>query len=232
MVEEIIDVYKKNLGQRLLSIYVGGSVALGAAVIGKSDVDTYAIVDVPKEKLEDEYEKWVDSERKRLDRRYPFQRGVEIHLISKDAISEGKKFQIKYTSACVYGIDLSKDYPEYPITRETFALIRVSIYKDIQYALDDLSKTDDPVEISRIGTWISKRLIRSFGVMVLWKENVYTMDIEPIVKILIRYYPNKKKEIETLLHYSKSAPSDKDIIKNMLNSTGKWLIEEDAEIFG
>ncbi|GEM_PF-5542772 len=140
VIEDILEACKHHLGSHLISLYVGGSLPLGTAQENKSDVDTYTIVSLSKEQIEKAYDEWVDIERKSLDNKYPFQRGIEIHLISIDSIPENKKFQMKVLAACAYGRDFASELPAYKLDKETLKKIRLSEERDIQIARKDLEK--------------------------------------------------------------------------------------------
>lgn len=195
IVDEIIKTCKEHLDDRFVSMYIGGSVAHGKAVENKSDVDSYVLVNLNRDQIEENQRVWVDIERKRLDNLFPFQRGVEIHLIPINNISEGKKFQMKVLSVWVYGKNYSNELPEYKLDKETLKHIRVNMEKDIQIARKELQETEDVKEIRRIGPWIAKRLIRSAGMMWMWKGDFFTMDINVLADNFVSSYPDKKLEI-------------------------------------
>ncbi|MES2408910.1 MAG: nucleotidyltransferase domain-containing protein [Patescibacteria group bacterium] len=231
-VDEIIKTCNEHLGSKLISIYIGGSVSHGDAIEDKSDVDSYVVVNLTEQECKGLDDVWVLNEEKRIDTLFPFQRGVEIHLIPADHISEGKKFQMKVFSARVYGKDFGLELHDYKLDRETMGRIRVDAKKDIETAKEDLAGTDDAKEIMKVGKWISKRIIRSSGMLCMWKENSYTMEIPKLVQMVSQYYPEKKEELDELFEYTKNPTSNKVQMQHLLRSFGAWLIEEDKNIFG
>ncbi len=154
-----------------------------------------------------------------------------MHLIPVNQISEGIKFKMKVFSAHVYGKDLSVELPVYKLDRKTLGLVRVNLAKDIETARKELLEADDAEEIKKIGRWISKRLIRSAGMMCMWKGDFFTMEVETLADLFASQYPTKKTEIFTLLAYTKDSPEDKRILLSIFGSFGEWLVKEDREIF-
>lgn len=229
--DAVVDVYKKIFDKNLISVYVGGSIALGEAIENKSDVDTYAIVDLDPEEL-DEIDKIIlKSEKEKLNTRFPFQTKVEMHLYSKDSIGLRKSFQLGLLATRIYGSDVIDESKKYILSKDTFQKVRVSISDDIVKAHKKISNATTSMDIKLIGTWIAKRLIRDAGTLVMWKGDFYTMDIQLMVKIFTDEYSNKKVEIDTLENWVNNPPESKEEIIQFLNNFGKWLVEEDERIF-
>ena len=60
-IDDVIEVYKKVCGDKLINIYVRGSVAKGQAVEGISDLDTYAFIEGPLTSDPNEYKAIFNS---------------------------------------------------------------------------------------------------------------------------------------------------------------------------
>ncbi|MCF7865771.1 MAG: hypothetical protein K9M11_04720 [Candidatus Pacebacteria bacterium] len=236
-VDAAIDVYKKVFGESLVSVYVGGSVACGEAIESKSDIDTYAVLNIPQEKVEEIVKTTLDGERLRLDSEFPFLTKFEMHAYSLDILGIRKQFQLRILAVCVYGKNFDADFPNYPLTRETFQKVRISMSGDIEKARLQLQKADlsQPEYSKYVATgarWVAKRLIRNAGTLALWKENFYTMNVPMMAEIFAEAYPDKKAEIGVLLSWVENPPSDANVVLNVLDTFGKWLIEEDERVFG
>jgi predicted nucleotidyltransferase len=231
VVDEIVDALKNLVKEDLVAVYVGGSVATGDAVLHHSDVDTYAIVDLSKKEIEEKFNEIVFNESKKIDLLFPYQRGVEMHLVSINEISEGRKFQLKNLSVCVYGNDISQEIPLYTLNKETIAKIRVSVADDIEKARKWLINAKKESEIEKISQWISKRLIRNAGMLCMWREDYFTMEIPLLVEMFSKYYKEKIEDIETLYRFTKTPPKSKESIEGVFDSFGSWLIEEDRKVF-
>lgn len=228
----MIKVCKENLGDHLISVYVGGSVAHGEAVEVKSDIDLYAITDLNDEKIKECQNSWVNNEIDRLNKFYPFQRGAEINLFSIDNLPEGKKLQMKVFATWVWGKDFDQELSPIRLDKETCGRVRLSMKRDLDIARQKLETLSDVKEINKIGFEISKRLIRSAGMMCMWRVDFYTMEIDKLVEMFSSFYPEKKVEMENLHRFVEHPPSDKEEILVMFDSFGKWLMEEDRRVFG
>ena len=229
--DAIIEVYKKTFGENLISVNIGGSIACGEAVENKSDVDSYAIINLDQEELKKIDETVLKAERRSLNDAYPFQKKIEMHLYSVNGLGVRKQFQLRLLATCVFGKNYDNEFPNYPLTRETFKVVRVSIPGDIEKTYEKLKNAVSKEEIESVGRWIAKRLIRDAGTLVLWKGNFYTMNIPLMAEIFTNAYPEKKVEIDTLIHWIDVPPQQKDTITNFLEDFGKWLVEEDKKVF-
>jgi len=231
-VDEIVNVCKKHLGNNLVSVYVGGSVALGEGKEDKSDIDTYAIVSVSEPDIKEAEKTWVKDEVAMLNKLFPFQRGIEILLKPVDNILLRKKFQMKVIAAHVYGKDFDSEIEPFKLDRETLKLIRYLPGREIDSARRKLEMFDTPEKIKETAVWIAKRLVRGGGTLVMWKGDFYTMDISTLAEIFIKDYPEKAEEMKKALDWTKNAPENKQEILNFLDTFGNWLVEEDARVFG
>ena len=242
-----IEAYKNVFGDSLVSVYIGGSVACGEAIEGKSDIDTYAVLNISQEKVEEIVKVKLDPERLKLDSEFPFLSKFEMHAYSLDIMGIRKQFQLRLLAVCVFGKNFDGDFPNYPLTKETFQKVRISMSGDIQKARTQLEKAN--LNSSRVGEskmkeseylkyvatgarWVAKRLIRNAGTLALWKGDFYTMNVPMMAEIFAHAYPDKKAEIEVLLSWVDNPPSDKDVVLKFLDTFGAWLVEEDERVFG
>lgn len=230
VVDEIISVCKTNLGSHLIAVYIGGSVACGQAIEGKSDVDSYVVVDLDKHDITQAYPQWVEKERKQLDLKFPFQRGVEIHL-QPNVLSERNKFRFTVLTALVHGKSLVPPDTKFVLDKETLRRVRVDVAQDITTARTELFVSDDLAEIARIGTWVAKRLIRGAGTLVLWKAEYYTMDVKLLSDLFLSDYPAQRESIGILMDLIEHPCHDKQKVIDILDSFGSWLVAEDKNIF-
>ena len=231
VVNEMVKTCREHLGDHLISVYVGGSVAHGEAVDVKSDIDLYAITDLNDEKIKEAQNSWVNGEMDRLNKLYPFQRGAEINLFFIDKLPEGKKLQMKVFSTRVWGKDFDPELPPIRLDKETCGRVRLSMKRDIDIAREKLETASDVKEIKKIGFEIAKRLIRSAGMMCIWRVDFYTMETDKLVDMFVSFYPEKEREMRNLYEFEKNPPSNKEEILAMFDSFGEWLMGEDKRVF-
>lgn len=230
-VDLIVEKYKEIFGKKLVSVYINGSVATGDAVENTSDIDTNVIVDMSEEEINEVAKQTLSKEIDELQKSIPFASKIELHTYPKDSLSERKRFQMKITGVCVYGKNYDDESPEYKLERETLKKFRVSVSDDIKKVKKWLEIDNNPIEIKNDAIWISKRLIRNSGTLVMWKGDFYTMDIHLLAKMFIEHYPQKKDSMETMLGWVANPTEDKEIILSFLNDFGDWLVKEDARVF-
>lgn len=230
--DAIVEVYKKTFDENLISVYVGGSVAVGESVENKSDVDTYAIIDLPQGDLDEIDKKVLNTERDRLNIYFPFQSKIEMHLYPKDSLGVRKSFQLGLLATKIYGEDIVDESKKYVLGKELFQRVRVSVSGDIKKAYEKLDKSATTESTKSVGTWIAKRLIRSAGTLSMWKGDFYTMNIQLMVNMFTDEYPDKKTEIDTLANWVNNPTESKEEVIQFLKIFGEWLIEEDERIFG
>ncbi len=234
-VEELVESYKKNVGAKLVSVYIEGSVALRTAIENKSDLDSFAIVEMNEDEIEEAHKTWVEGERKRIDALFPFQKGVEMHFAPLNELNDKKyfhkKFQMKLMAVCVYGKDFADEIPPIKLDKETLALIRVNIARAIGMANEELKSESNPQEMARICTWITKRIVRAGGMLVLWKGDFFTTNVEKNAEVFENAYPEKKEEIEKAFGYVTNPTENKKEILDFLDSFGVWIVEEDKKVF-
>jgi predicted nucleotidyltransferase len=228
---DIVSLYKKIFGSKLISVYVGGSVAIGEAVEGKSDIDTYVVVDEAEGKLAVINDTILKEEREILNKKYPFQTRIETHPYSKDNLGIQRQFKFKTSAVCIFGHNYDSEFPNFALSKETFRKVRINISKDIQRFFEKLEKDSSKKSIESATVWVAKRLIRNAGTLVIWKGDFFTMNVQMMADIFVKEYPQQKEEIQTLLSWTKKPPQDKEPVILFINKFGQWLIAEDKMVF-
>jgi hypothetical protein len=106
VLEDVVEVYKKHFGDKLINVYVRGSVPKGQAVEDISDLDSFAYVDLEDDEIESG---WQSEARKWLKEKYPFVEDFEIYA---ESLPENPGFIISQ-SLCLYGkeIEVKKRKP-------------------------------------------------------------------------------------------------------------------------
>ena len=139
---------------------------------------------------------------------------------------------MKVIAAHVYGKDFDSEIGPFKLDKETLKSIRYLPENEIKSAKRKLELFNTSEKIKETAIWISKRLVRGGGILVLWEQDFYTMDVNVLADLFIERYPNKANEIKTALNWITNAPENKQEVLDFLDSFGSWLIEEDNRIFG
>src|SRR5215213_4424470 len=141
VVELIRDAYLKNLGERVHSIYLRGSVARGHAIEGISDVDTFAVLRTQEDALD---LSWVYRLNSEIEASNPFCNGIEVVCLPYQELLnyDNEQFAswrmiVKTQSLCIYGEDLAEGLPRFKPGTETFTHAG-DLRKDIQKFSDGL----------------------------------------------------------------------------------------------
>ena len=102
MINEVVEVYKKQFGNNLKNVYIRGSVAKGEAIKNISDLDTFAYVDLEKEDI---VKNWAKDDAINLKNKYPFVEHFEFVAKPLSSFLENKL--ILNQSVSVYGESLN-----------------------------------------------------------------------------------------------------------------------------
>ncbi len=230
VVEDVINEFKKHFGDKLIAVYVRGSVAAGRAVDGISDVDDTAIVDLPEDQID---VSWRQDFHKAMKEKYPFVYALEGNVDSFDSIKKSANHGLflKTQSLRVYGQDLASELPEFELGRNTVAHA-FSIKKNIDAAQQFiLEQKDNPERIKRRCTVIMKRIVRSGFELVMERSHKYTRDLYLCWQEFSKYYPEKSDIMKKVMELGIYPTSDVSEIQEVLGDLGPWLDEEVKKVF-
>jgi predicted nucleotidyltransferase len=223
-VKDVIKAYQEHLGENLHSVYILGSVARGNPREGVSDLDTLAVV---KDESEDVDLPWKEDLRKVMYPRYPFIYEVDVDVVSIEEVSRIKWYRVllKLESACVYGIDMSRELPEMQPGEDT----RISMpatKRRIEATMRALDEVTDEEELKEWSRGVTRRMIRSAYELIEVEEGKYTRELEKCVEVFSLYYPDQADSIRKALEITRVPSSNKDETQALLQTFGKWLIVE------
>lgn len=230
-VDEIVRAYKEQYGDALHSVYLRGSVAKGKAADGVSDIDTYAFVDLPKEKID---RSWIPQFAEELMRQYPFVNGVEliVSLLEGFEHRRGQRIAIKTQGICLYGKDLDGRIPQLKPGKDTVMHVH-SIAKDVQKVRESVSSDNVSAEdVRKECTWIMKRILRTGCELVMERSGKYTRDLYPCYELFVQYYPEQAEEMRRVLDLAINPTKDEQKILTVLDGIGVWVGAEARRVFG
>jgi predicted nucleotidyltransferase len=188
LVDEVKAVYKQISGDKLVAIYLAGSIPRGQFRSGKSDADFYAIVNIPKnsdsvkaikEKLLKLGKKWI-------------QRGVtnvDSKILYLEEINHTKNrrtaFIIQTDAICIYGqpVDLSFSIPENVIDLATLMnkLAKIRLRKIENRLSSGLSQEKDIRRITKLTIRCAYGLALLAGAPYAPDYTIYQREIEKFV---------------------------------------------------
>lgn len=232
LVEKVIEFYRSEAGENLLSVYVRGSVAKGSAVEFVSDLDSFCIT---KQKFRPSDEA-CGRFRKLVQEEFPFCNGVELtgsSLELLEVLIAPKKRNIwqeliKTQSVCVFGKDLADQIQAFEL--KDMVAHSYWIEREIETLPSKMraamapNDSDDSVE--QLCTWIMKRVVRVGFEIVMLRENKWTRDLYPCFESFSRYYPEKKSVMLKAVHLALNPSAKSEDTLELIDEFRPWLFEE------
>ncbi len=211
VVEEMVTCYQDRLGKQLHSVWIRGSVPAGTAVVGVSDIDSFALVkgtgqlqvsgtDQPPE---DTYRQttseeigywqtpaWANESSQRLSQKFPFVRGIEFIV-------------------CSWTVDLENKYPQ------LLPMIRTQAVKVFGSAIEFPGEQPYLADLKRNGRWVKadweaflegnddsetlktfvKTFIRAAFEEVMEEEGKYATDFYPCIAAIAVHRPDWQERL-------------------------------------
>ncbi len=221
VLDDVVAVYKKHFGDKLINVYVRGSVPKGQAVDGISDLDSFAYVDLKDDEIQSG---WQAEDRKELKEKYPFVEDFEIYA---ESLPENPGFIISQ-SLCLYGkeIEVNKRKPGNDMI--------LHIANDQRYeSADKWFKEVDPSleeKIKNKCVWLMKNILRSGFEITMERSKRYTRDLYLCYKDFSEYYPEKEGIMREVLDLALNPISDKEKILEIKNKITPFLLEEAKKV--
>lgn len=221
VVDEIINVYKKQFGEKLASVYIRGSVAKGQAVKNVSDIDTFSYLNLPND-YEPGDSKWAKIAEFELVNKYPFVRGIEFY---ESPIGTAVDDTVMLNqSVCVFGSPV--DVPKIKIVdciRHLNKLdIRMSTFDRKMSQISD----DDFEEIKNACVWFTKEALRTGFELTIPKTGRYTRDLYLCYKDVSEYYPEQEPLMYEVLDLALNPTTKKDKIVEIKNKFLEFIKKE------
>ncbi len=200
LIEDLIEILKYNIGNKLHSIYVYGSVGRGKAILGKSDIDLCIVIKIPLNEielgnLEKDKEKFLI--RNKNVPKVDFDIGVIDDVLNPDNLYYWG-FWIKHICSCLYGEDLSFEFSKMSPNRNICKSLNGDIIETLLEYRELIVKDDFNDATLKS---ILKRIIRGAYCLVSVEDKSWATNTSDILDILNYYSPNesKFKEIELML---------------------------------
>lgn len=232
-VELTVAQYLRRDPGNVVSIYLRGSLPLGLAVEGVSDIDTIAIV----RQASDDFGRldYVDF-KKALLAKFPFVRDVEMQQVPLDRLMNlltfmGLRFVLKHLSLKLYGEDLAARIPSFKPSLKLAYAMHGYLSEEIRETRHHLSLSLHPRQVQAGCAWIMKRMLRTGSAMKMDLEGEFTRDLVGCYEIFSKHYPDKELEMRKTLEWAVEPIADPSPICSHLESFGAWLAAEAERIF-
>ena len=198
LIKEVADAMESKWGERLIGVYLRGSVPAGTAVAGVSDLDAFALLEW---KAGEEFMRWeaipeMSEKAIALQKAYPFAAEVEMMAAHYDprvpGLNPQLKMVLKTQSLCLRGRDLSDSISPYRPGP------RMMIHH--RWFAEDLArfrelKDPGPQEIRGF----MKALIRTGFELVMEREGRFATDLYPCWQAFARHEPDYAAEMKLAL---------------------------------
>lgn len=222
VLDDVVEVYKKHFGNKLINVYVRGSVAKGEAVDGASDVDISAYVDLEKDEIESG---WQSEDYKRLKEKYPFVEDFEI--VAKPLSDMSVRFMLSQ-SICLYGEPFNVS-PRKPGNDMILHISNDQRYENAEKWFRDVDPSlEERIKGRCVG--LMKNILRSGFEITMERSKRYTRDLYLCYKDFSEYYPEKEALMREVLDLALNPISDKEKILEIKNQITPFLLEEAKKV--
>ena len=234
---EAVDFARKlevlRLGDRLHSLYLRGSVARGRAILGRSDLDLFAVLFDDEQSNAPPPPLW--SQNMEFRHKFPFVTNVEssnITLANVRGPFHYYRFVIKLSAVCIHGEDLVPKIAPYkadaPIAEEWFRIFPHLIDK----LVSDLEKAHEEVPKKNLCQDIMKAFLRAGFLLVMKRQNAYTRDLYPSYQCFSKFYPEREATMWRCLELAANPPADPQQFLTMVAEFAEWMRQAFEAEFG
>ena len=222
-IRDSIDRLEKLFSERLMSVYIYGSVARGDAVIEKSDLDLLAMFDTTLSV--DELTKLRKLVAELSHDYQSLVREVGITFAYYDETMDPANYYenafLKELCVCVSGEDVMKPFGPYPLIPEIPIQFNGDISEKSSRLLEKL-ETSSEEEFQFVTQKIARKLIRTFYSMVMVRSQIWTSRIDEQAHVFLSHFPEKKTAVDTLLKWIAEPPTANDSTVQLLKQESKW----------
>lgn len=207
LVDETVQKCTDAIGADIDSLYITGSVARGLAVEGQSDLNVFVVLDAasdPDLVLRD----WVPDAEAALRAGHPCVSDVQIELWSYYSIfTDPARFSIgafilKTHSACVWGVDLNTQLPDYKITPAIANDDLIQLEADLADSVDALERMTSEEAAAAWCRFAAKAGLRAGFGLVQMPAQVHTRDVDLCADYFRKYYPQHTDDARSALRYA------------------------------
>jgi hypothetical protein len=222
----------RELGSRLHSGYLYGSVVRGNAVPGRSDLDLVAVLRTPPEPADRQAAGRVERD---LLARFPILATAGVGLTHLDEVRDarqryGLQVFLRELAVCICGEDLR---PGLPRTRPS-AAVAAGFHEDTPQVLARarrvLATSDDPEELRRAGRIASRRMVQAAFAVVMARDGVWATVLEEQAAAVGAAFPRWAAAAAQAAEQGRRPVADPEVVAGLLEAFGRWAEEELARV--
>jgi hypothetical protein len=220
----------QRLGVRLHSLYLRGSVPRGAALLGRSDLDLFAVLfdnESAPPTAPPEFDGFL--------KRFPFVASIESSHITLGNVHgpfHYYRFVMKVSAVCIHGEDLLPQIQPYttdaPIAEEWF---RIFPHLVDQFVRDFKESFNDDTK-KRLCHDIMKAFLRAGMLLVMKRQRAYTRDLYPSYQCFSKYYPAQEPAMRRCLELAVNPESDGPRLLPLVTELAEWMRHATEAEFG
>ncbi|MFY2508937.1 nucleotidyltransferase domain-containing protein [Vibrio pectenicida] len=227
-IDELVIFLKSGLGENLHSVYIYGSVARKRAEPNLSNLD---VLVVSHESFSDMRTTLFNSIKWRFQKSYPFINGVSLtNTLAQDIASLDSifswGFQLRHCSVCVYGENLAECFGDYEPSWEVAKHWNMDVENWVAVYRNRIARSATPEEQVKSQIIIAKKLLRASYSLVMYKDKNWFDDPIECGNQFLRYFPEKKIEIERLGILLSGRFIAKRSVIGILDGFGEWLVKQ------
>ena len=200
VVTAVIDSLLSDLPNQIDGIYLYGSVPRGSAVVGRSDLDVSIVLNTSIGKKEKRvFQRLSDC----IPKAYPQISKLDIDPGFLSEVLQPQErfhwqFWLRHCCCCIWGNDLSIDFPRYKPSRE----IAQALNGDLSTFLDQMSPAFKTMTDADVAKLIGKKLVRAAYYFVAEKDGSWHTNLSQCTAVAKRYYPEQSDDIELAHQYA------------------------------
>lgn len=192
VLDHLIEVLKKILGDKLHSVYIYGSVGTGDAVLGKSDIDLTVILNG---RITENQNISLKSEAENILEKFKYIPKIDFDIGTVGEVLDFNNryewgFWIKHMCGCIYGYDLANKFPKMMPCEEIGIAMNKNLLKDLNDYRERINGGNSE-EMSYISAL--KRIIRGAYCVVSNIDKSWAVKKEDIFEILKHYFPEESE---------------------------------------
>jgi uncharacterized protein len=217
----------QELGPRLHSAYLYGSVGRGNAVPGRSDVDLLAVL---RAAPDEEDRRRADHVERALVERFPvlFSAGVGLtHLqeVRSPAQRYGLQVFLRELAVCIWGEDLRPGLPRTKPSAAVAAGFHDDAHAVLARARQTLASSTDPEVIRRVCRMASRRMVQLGFAVVMARQGRWATVLEEQAAAVGAAFPEWAEAARRAAEQGRRPVADAGVVRELLDSFGRWAEE-------